>query len=196
MNQFHGRPNLLSTMSTRPEQDGEVFFLSIPFHPLCYSNVTPSGTRAPKGRRVLAGGLAGIAGAAAGLSRRTEKPVAGQQGPQRPWRHGSVREPGAGGPDEKANHGLDYRGSRRDGAFEGPASQRRIAGVAGPATVGTGPGPDEDVAPGSEGGPRELHGRMAAEERSSFGWTACESSVGEGPSGADHPASCLRPVGW
>src|SRR5690606_12499853 len=29
-------------MSTRPEQDGEVFFLSIPFHPLCYSNVTPS----------------------------------------------------------------------------------------------------------------------------------------------------------
>src|SRR5690606_27277391 len=87
-------------------------------------------------------------------------------------------------------------GSRRDGAFEGPASQRRIAGVAGPATVGTGPGPDEDVAPGSEGGPRELHGRMAAEERSSFGWTACESSVGEGPSGADHPASCLRPVGW
>src|SRR5690606_1654010 len=31
-------------MSTRPEQDGEVFFLSIPFHPLCYSNVTPSRT--------------------------------------------------------------------------------------------------------------------------------------------------------
>src|SRR5690606_37118981 len=30
-------------MSTRPAQDGEVFFLSIPFHPLCYSNVTPSG---------------------------------------------------------------------------------------------------------------------------------------------------------
>lgn len=130
--------------------------------------------------------------AAAGLSRRTEKPVAGQQGSQRPWRHGSVREPGAGGPDEKANHVLDHRGSRRDGAFEGPASQRRIAGV----TVGTGPSPDEDVAPGSEGGPRELHGRMAAEERSGFGWTACESSVGEGPSGADHPASCLRPVGW
>src|SRR5690606_6282455 len=69
------------------------------------------GTRAPKGRRVLAGGLAGIAGAAAGLSRRTEKPVAGQQGSQRPWRHGSVREPGAGGPDEKANHVLDHRGS-------------------------------------------------------------------------------------
>src|SRR5690606_12808913 len=29
-------------MSTRPEQDGEVYFLSIPFHPLCYTNVTPS----------------------------------------------------------------------------------------------------------------------------------------------------------
>src|SRR5690606_5045068 len=40
--EFHRRPHLLSTMSTRPEQDGEVFFLSIPFHPLCYSNVTPS----------------------------------------------------------------------------------------------------------------------------------------------------------
>src|SRR5690606_21908840 len=111
---------------------------------------------------------------------------AGQQGSQRPWRHGSVREPGAGGPDEKANHVLDHRGSRRDGAFEGPASQRRIAGVAGPATVGTGPGPDEDVAPGSEGGPRERHGRMAAEERSSFGWTACESSVTGNRRGRTH----------
>src|SRR5690606_418715 len=100
--------------------------------------------------------------AAAGLSGRTGIPGAGPPGSQRPWRDGSVREPGAGGPDEKANHVLDQRGSRRDGAVEGPASQRRIAGVAGPATVGTGPGPDEDVAPGSEGGPRELHGRMAA----------------------------------
>src|SRR5690606_33190429 len=27
-------------MSTRPAQHGEVFFLSIPFHSLCYSNVT------------------------------------------------------------------------------------------------------------------------------------------------------------
>src|SRR5690606_21292512 len=27
-------------VGTRPSQDGEVFFLSIPFHPLCYSNVT------------------------------------------------------------------------------------------------------------------------------------------------------------
>src|SRR5690606_17462055 len=84
----------------------------------------------------------------------TEKPVVGQQGSQRPWRHGSVREPGAGGPDEKANHVLDHRGSRRDGAFAGPASQRRIAGVAGPATVGTGPGPDED---GRTGDGREVN---------------------------------------
>src|SRR5690554_2042577 len=40
-------------MSTRPVQDGEVFFLSIPFHSLCYSNVTPSpvrpGPAAPRG---------------------------------------------------------------------------------------------------------------------------------------------------
>src|SRR5690606_11212155 len=41
---LHGRPHLRSTMSTRPEQDGEVFFLFIPFHPLCYSNVTPLRT--------------------------------------------------------------------------------------------------------------------------------------------------------
>src|SRR5690606_21475375 len=43
--EFHGRPHLRSTMSTRPVQDGEVFFLSIPFHSLCYSNVTRFYTR-------------------------------------------------------------------------------------------------------------------------------------------------------
>src|SRR5690606_30582671 len=61
----HRRPHLLSTMSTRPEQDGEVFFLSIPFHPLCYSNVTPSRTGFDAGR-VGAGGDPAAAPAPAG----------------------------------------------------------------------------------------------------------------------------------
>src|SRR5690606_38188733 len=43
-------------MSTRPEQDGEVFFLSIPFHPLCYSNVTPSRPSAKGAFRKTCGG--------------------------------------------------------------------------------------------------------------------------------------------
>src|SRR5690606_37147014 len=66
--EFHGRPHLRSTMSTRPVQDGEVFFLSIPFHSLCYSNVTrlPAGADSQPGSGARRGGFSsreGVAGA-------------------------------------------------------------------------------------------------------------------------------------